>query len=699
MAIYHLSAKIISRSSGRSATASSAYRAGIAITDNRTGLTHDYTKKKGIDHSEIIAPKSAPNWVQDRAQLWNEVEQAEKRKDAQLCREIEVSLPKELTPEDMKNLVRSFATSEFVERGMIADINLHHIESDNPHAHILLTTREITPEGFGQKNRTWNDKEHLNTWRSNWEKHTNHALERAGSKERIDHRTLEAQGIGRIPQIHLGAKVIEMENRGIKTERGSRALEIEQLNSTLERLHSERELVDYEYSQQIKKSTEHRGISNGDRTPSPVSRELSGRIKTSDDRTNSEPKSTSTRVEHTTSQSSKEMGRSRERVQTSGLEFEFDRTHDPKYDRALDNETLDRHSDSLDNAYSGATARIMALARPSHDDTGRKNMADNETKLDRTYLAVRRQLDGMQCKKYEVGIRDKQGRMMSRHWSREEVLKSVDFLKRENAKGADIYIRPSGEMNQGLILIDDLNQAQLEQMKQTGLAPAVTVETSPHNYQAWLRLSEKPIAPDVATTASRAITKHFGGDMNSADWKHYGRLSGFTNRKPEHTTPNGKNPYVMCHTASGKQANRGDEMIFKAENKIRERNALTERYNRIKHAKNAPERNYKRDPIKEYRKQLKTLSERYGEQIDLSKADYMICLDMAKKGYTEKQLVETLEEASPELALRKAGHEADYCQRTINAVLSSNEFKNSQSQVEPTRSKTEEKHQGFSMGF
>ena len=299
-------------------------------------------------------------------------------------------------------------------------------------------------------------------------------------------------------------------------------------------------------------------------------------------------------------------------------------------------------------------------------------MADSPTQLDRTYLAVRRQLQAMNCHAHEVGIRDRQGRMMTRTWTSAEVLKSVAWLKRENAKGADIYIRPAGEQNPGLILVDDLNQAQLERMKAKGVEPAAVVETSPENYQAWVRLTDHPLSPEVATTASKGIAAYFEADPNSADWRHFGRLAGFTNRKPQHTTETGHNPWVLCHEASGKQASRGAELAQRAQQTVIERQAQAERENRLRAAKNASERVYGHDPVKEYQRQLKRLTERYAH-MDYSRADYMICTDMAKQGYSAEQLEKALEQASPELPTRKAGHELDYCQRTVRAAIASPE--------------------------
>jgi ATP-dependent exoDNAse (exonuclease V) alpha subunit len=154
MAIYHLSAKIITRSSGRSSTAAAAYRAGEKIFDQRTGLTFDYTRKKEVSYRRIFFPENSPSWVKDREKLWNNVELSEIRKDGQTAREVEVALPVELTPSQRIILLERFIHSQFTKHGMVADLAIHD-KIGNPHAHILLTTRTISAEGFGQKNRAW----------------------------------------------------------------------------------------------------------------------------------------------------------------------------------------------------------------------------------------------------------------------------------------------------------------------------------------------------------------------------------------------------------------------------------------------------------------------------------------------------------------------------------------------------------------
>jgi len=224
MAIYRFSASVVKRSAGRSATASAAYRAAERIADERTGLAFDYRRKRGVVHAEILAPQSAPDGLRNRAQLWNVVEQGEKRKDAQLAREIILSLPFELTDEQRVDLVREFVRTEFVGQGMIADIAIHapdrRGDNRNHHAHVLLTMRELTGADFGKKVRDWNDSERLEVWRAHWADTVNRHLEQHGHGSRVDHRSLEDRGIDREPEPKQGPIATEMERAGRPSHAG-----------------------------------------------------------------------------------------------------------------------------------------------------------------------------------------------------------------------------------------------------------------------------------------------------------------------------------------------------------------------------------------------------------------------------------------------------------------------------------------------
>ncbi len=230
MAIYHLSMKIISRKNGYSAVASAAYRSGSLMPDERTGLIHDYTRKSGVAEAVILTPATAPTWCTNRAELWNAVEKAERRKNSQLAREIELAIPRELPQDAARETVLAFVRENFVSQGMIADVAFHHMDKTNPHAHIMLTTRAVGPAGFGGKVRDWNDRTHAETWRASWADHANRALVNAGYQEEIDHRSYERQGLEKTPGIHLGKSACAMETRGIETERGEQNRLINRLN-------------------------------------------------------------------------------------------------------------------------------------------------------------------------------------------------------------------------------------------------------------------------------------------------------------------------------------------------------------------------------------------------------------------------------------------------------------------------------------
>ncbi len=184
--------------------AAAAYRSGSLLRDERYGVTHNYTRRRPVAHSEIMSPAGAPSWVRDRETLWNRVEAGERRKDAQLARAIEISLPVELSHAQSVALLRDYIAQEFVSKGMIADFSVRRNDPGNPHAHILLTLREATPAGFGPKVRLWNRKSNLLEWRSAWAERANQHLARAGHGVRIDHRTLEAQQIEFAPGRQMG---------------------------------------------------------------------------------------------------------------------------------------------------------------------------------------------------------------------------------------------------------------------------------------------------------------------------------------------------------------------------------------------------------------------------------------------------------------------------------------------------------------
>lgn len=272
--MYHCSIKVISRSSGKSAVASAAYRSKEKLKDQETGITHDYTKKGGVIFNEIVLPEHAPKKYKDRSTLWNEVQKIEKRSDAQLAREVEVALPAELSRKKQIEVVREYVKSNFVEKGMCADWALHDKGDGNPHVHIMLTTRPIKENGeWGEKQKSsfeldeagqkvpvidpdtglqkvrirkgkgeekiweratifttdWNEQSKAEEWRANWAKECNKYL---SPENQIDHTSYKRQGSEQIPTIHEGKKARQMEKEGIIADRCQINRDIKEYNSS-----------------------------------------------------------------------------------------------------------------------------------------------------------------------------------------------------------------------------------------------------------------------------------------------------------------------------------------------------------------------------------------------------------------------------------------------------------------------------------
>ena len=250
IAIYHCNISIVSRGKGKSAVAAAAYRSGEKLTNEWDGMTHDYTRKGGVVHNEIMLPPHAPPSFSDRSTLWNSVELYEKAGNAQLAREIDAALPIELSREEQIRLVREYCSSQFVSRGMCVDYAIHDTDSGNPHCHIMLTMRPILEDGsWGDKQKKiyaldadgnkirkkngqykcttqdvtgWNSRENARKWRKDLADTINAVNDKNGLRENFwEHRSFAEQGLDTIPQIHLGEKASALERAGIQTERGN----------------------------------------------------------------------------------------------------------------------------------------------------------------------------------------------------------------------------------------------------------------------------------------------------------------------------------------------------------------------------------------------------------------------------------------------------------------------------------------------
>ena len=245
MALYRFSMQVVGRQhktiSGRtnSAVGAAAYRSGEKLHDHKNDLSHNYSGREGVIDSFIVAPDDAPIWAANREDLWNAVEVAEKRKDAQLFRELQLGLQRELPIGQQAELVREFVQEHFVSKGMIADVAIHNDpENNNPHAHVMLTMRDILPDGFGLKNRDWNQfnpykgqkaiektgraaggGDMVADLREAWAKVVNDALSESDVPNRVTHLSNEAAGLERQRE-NTSPAAQNMEQRGIETTLG-----------------------------------------------------------------------------------------------------------------------------------------------------------------------------------------------------------------------------------------------------------------------------------------------------------------------------------------------------------------------------------------------------------------------------------------------------------------------------------------------
>lgn len=273
MAIYHLSIQIISRTQNKSAVAAAAYRAGEKLKNIEQDKTYDFSKKHEVVFNEILLPVNAPKEYSNRETLWNEVQRKEKHSNAQLAREINIALPKELNREQQIKLARQYINDQFVSAGMIADWALHDKEDGNPHLHIMLTVRSLKKNGewapkkksaykldengkripkldkdgkqkIGARGRKlwertttsyndWNNKDKAEIWRKAWSDTCNKYL---SSENHIDHRSYERQGVEKIPTIHEGYVARKMVRQGTKSDLVEYNNKVRESNKKIEEL-------------------------------------------------------------------------------------------------------------------------------------------------------------------------------------------------------------------------------------------------------------------------------------------------------------------------------------------------------------------------------------------------------------------------------------------------------------------------------
>ncbi len=311
-----------------------------------------------------------------------------------------------------------------------------------------------------------------------------------------------------------------------------------------------------------------------------------------------------------------------------------------------------------------------------------------------TARAVDRQLRAMGAERYDIGlIHQVTDRPIPRIYTHEQALHAVGWLRARNAEGYNIYVRPLADegMNVGLVLVDDLSMDRIAQMHCEGFGPAAVTETSPGNYQAWVRLADRPLAADLATAAARELMERYGGDPASADYKHYGRLAGYTNRKPERARADGLQPFVTLHEYSGRPATRANELLNVAAERLRvQEHQAQERAAedaRLRARVGGPQDPARADDFSrpgqggalidgshlaaEYRQHAERLIARY-PLADMSRLDYTVLRDLAKRHphASAHDLSQALREGSPNVHDRKTNDRwlDRYVEKTVTAV-------------------------------
>jgi len=316
---------------------------------------------------------------------------------------------------------------------------------------------------------------------------------------------------------------------------------------------------------------------------------------------------------------------------------------------------------------------------------------------DRTGRAMVAQLRALGAQQVEVGLlHGPTNRMTSRVWTPDEAQAALSWLRRENMRGCNVYVRPvawqgSAPASAGIVLVDDLTREGVAQLHRDGLRPAVVTETSPRNYQAWVRLSPAPLAPALATQAAKELAARYDGDRASADWRHYGRLAGLTNRKPSRVQPDGRSPYVLLHESSGQTAPRAGELLEAAAERLRRLERQTEALQadearllaRVAGSDEAGRGGASLSPAPrggavigdlavEYRRHAERLITRY-PHADMSRLDYTVLRDLAMRrpDATRQTLSQALRLGSPNVARRKTNERwlTAYVEHTTTAVL------------------------------
>jgi MobA/MobL family/RepB DNA-primase from phage plasmid len=568
MAIYHLTVRTGSRTSGQSAKAKA-----------------DYIQREGkyaCDSSEVLYAESGhmPEWAANGSQYWGAADLYE-RANGRLFKEIEFSLPIELTLKEQQVLVNDFVKHLTAFEVLPYTLAIHAGKGENPHVHLMISERKNdgidrpasqwfgrynakqSDRGGAQKSESLKPKDWLEKTRESWADHANRALALAGHDARIDHRTLDKQGIERLPGIHLGPKVVEMENRGIRTDRADEALSIDRANSQIFDLQRQREVIENECNLEGQKFPKRKRISGADRATSPEHGSV-GRGGPATDYGDAEGEREASR-ELVDPAGAGDVGMEDNSPGHESVSSGADSSKPECSERGLwlDLETMDGGVVRFDDAYSGAADRIVSLARLANSaGPGEPLVGDKTLRRDRTIQAIRMQLNAMGCDWYAVSMKDcATGKLLAREWTSQELVQSVLWLKRMNARGHDIYIRPAGRTEHGLVLVDELSFEDIARMKRNGEEPAVVLETRQEVYQAWVKVAEK-VSSEHRNLIGGELARAYGGKLIED-----GRLAGFTNQSNKNLK-SGYYPWILCRESNGRVASNGTEMMIRAQKVI-----------------------------------------------------------------------------------------------------------------------------------
>jgi hypothetical protein len=302
---------------------------------------------------------------------------------------------------------------------------------------------------------------------------------------------------------------------------------------------------------------------------------------------------------------------------------------------------------------------------------------------DVTTRAVSRQLEAMDCKRYEIGIRHPQkGMLIKMYKNASQVLGAVGWFKHKNAIGEDIYIRPARDVATSLVLIDDLDLATVRTLTDLGLQPTLVTETSAGNFQAWVRLSPDVQMPVIRTLVAERLAWELAADAKSAHFAHFGRLAGFTNCKPSRAV-NGRSPFVLIHAVTpGALIARGAELIALANARLREIVRMSGVVHEIVASlpvapvASGPNDSPGRNVDERWCRLLyERLRQRFAAAFDASRADWMVALELLRQGYSRQPIASAILQCSPDITTRKGRGAEDYLTRTINKAEIWNELR------------------------